>query len=188
MTYRFTSDWWTSNVEHWQRCVVPRLPRPFAWLEIGSFEGRSACWMLDEVMHPGDRLTCVDTFQRRFDFTERSDTEIAFDENVAGRAEKVVSRSVPFLAKAVAERRRWHGVYIDGDHEAKSILEDFVLVWHVVPVGGLIVLDDYPWTPPDHRASELPPKPAIDAILSLYGSRIEVLHHAWQVILLKRGE
>jgi hypothetical protein len=165
VTYRFTSDWWTSNVEHWQRCVVPRLPRPFAWLEIGSFEGRSACWMLDEVMHPGDRLTCVDTFQRRFDFTERSDTEIAFDENVAGRAEKVVSRSVPFLAKAVAE-----------------------LAWHVVPVGGLIVLDDYHWTPPEHRASELPPKPAIDAILSLYGSRIDVLHHAWQVIIAKRGE
>ena len=174
----YTTDWWTNHVGRWRTLVLPNLPPSPRWLEIGSYEGRSACWLLDNV--PGVQVTCVDPFY--------GDYEQRFDANTAGRAEKAKQRSIGFLAQAVVERRTWHGCYIDGDHEAKSVLEDFVLAWRCVPAGGVIVLDDYPWQMPPHRAGQLPPRPAIDACLSIYASRIEVLHHAWQVIIRKVRE
>lgn len=174
----FTTDWFTPRIQEWQAHVLPNLPQNPRWLEIGSYEGRSACWMLDNVL--GIDVTCVDPFY--------GDYEKRFDENTAGRARKVKGRSLDFLANAVVERRTWDGVYIDGDHESKSVLEDLVLSWHCIPPGGVIVLDDYPWQCPPERAGQLPPAPAIDACLSIYASRIAMLHKRWQVILRKVRE
>jgi len=177
----FTTDWFTPQSPAWSEHVLPALPPSPRWLEIGSFEGRSACWILDNV--PGIKVTCVDPF---FDPTEPTfrDYESRFDKNTAGRVEKVKSRSLGFLASAIREGRVWDGCYI-GDHEAKSVLEDFVLAWHCVVVGGFIVFDDYPWQQPPHRALQLPPAPAVDSCLSIYASRIKVLHKGYQVILRK---
>jgi predicted O-methyltransferase YrrM len=178
----FTTDWVTRESPAWSKHVLPLLPETPRWLEIGSFEGRSACWMLDNV--PGIKVTCVDPFFDPMEPTFR-DYEARFDANTAGRVEKVKSRSFDYLVRAASEGRIWDGCYIDGDHEAKSVLEDFVLAWHCVAVGGLIVLDDYQWSIQPHRRGQLPPAPAIDSCLNIYGSRIEVLHKSSQAILRK---
>ena len=185
MTYELTHDWWSARVNAWREHVVPRLPRPFHWLEIGSFEGRSACWMLDEVMQQGDTITCVDIWLHAFDGFSSDCPEARFDRNVAGRAEKCKQRSHEFLSKALATHRRFDGIYIDGDHLARSVLEDSVLAWRLLPVGGVIVWDDYLWVSPT-KPDTLPPKPAIDAFVSMYP--VEVVHREWQVIAVKRGE
>jgi predicted O-methyltransferase YrrM len=181
MNYDFTHDWFSGSAGSWRKHVVPRLPRPFRWLEIGSYEGRSACWMLDEVMQSGDKITCVDAWLY-------PDTEPRFDRNIAGRAEKVKSSSFDFLVRALAEHRRFDGVYVDGDHEAKFVIEDIVLSWRLLTVGGVMVIDDYEWPMPEGKRHLLPPKPAVDAFLAIYGSRLEVLHKSWQVIVTKRAE
>ena len=186
MSYEFTCDWFTMRCEPWREHVVPRLPRPFRWLEIGSYEGRSACWMLDEVMQPGDTITCVDPWEQFAKIYSES-AEARFDLNVAGRAEKHKMRSHQFLAKALAEGRRYDGIYVDGDHEARIALEDIVLSWRLLPVGGVMVIDDYEWPMPTGKEHLLPPKPAVDAFLSIYGSRLRLLHKAWQVIVEKTG-
>jgi predicted O-methyltransferase YrrM len=191
MIYEFTHDWFTSNADSWRKHVVPRLPRPFRWLEIGSCEGRSACWMLDEVMQSGDKITCVDVWPTSGDDVQVPsylDSEARFDRNVAGRAEKVRSQSFDFLVQALAEQRRFDGIYVDGDHEAKVAIEDIMLSWRLLNVGGVMVIDDYEWPMPEGNRHLLPPKPAVDAFLAIYGSRLEVLHKAWQVIVTKRAE
>ena len=191
MSYEFTHDWFSMRTDPWREHVVPRLPRPFRWLEIGSHEGRSACWMLDEVMQPGDAITCVDAWPASGDDVQVPsylDSEARFDRNLAGRAEKVKSRSFDFLVRALAEHRRFDGVYVDGDHEAKFAIEDIVLSWRLLTIGGVMVIDDYEWPMPEGKRHLLPPRPAVDAFLAMYGSRLEVLHKAWQVIVCKRAE
>lgn len=187
MPYQFTCDWFTPRSQPWLDHVVPRLPRPFAWLEIGSYEGRSACWLLDNVMQPGDALTCVDPWLQFADVYSTS-AESRFDANTAGRVEKHKARSYDFLVQASAQRRVFHGVYVDGDHEARMALEDLVLCWRLVPVGGVIVIDDYEWPMPPSKSHLLPPKPAVDAFLHIYGSRLKVLWKDWQVIVEKTAE
>jgi len=61
-----------------------------------------------------------------------------------------------------------------------------VLAWRLLPVGGVIVWDDYPWQMPEGKRHLMPPKPAIDAFLAMYP--VEVVHREWQIIGVKRGE
>jgi len=181
---KFSTDWFSAREATWREHVLPFLPDHPSWLEIGSFEGRSACWIADNV--PGVSITCVDPFFPRYENV--CEYERTFDDNTAGRVTKEKSHSFGYLVQAALNGRRWHGCYIDGDHEAKGVLEDFVLAWRCVSPGGVIVLDDYPWKFPSADDRRLPPGPAIDACLKIYGSRLNVLHSGWQVILQKVAE
>ncbi len=58
---KFTADWFSSHIPHWERLLRPLAGQPIQALEIGSYEGRSAVWLLQEILtHPESRLTCVD--------------------------------------------------------------------------------------------------------------------------------
>lgn len=181
--YELTHDWWSMRANAWHEHVIPRLPRPFRWLELGSLEGRSAVWMLDQVMQKGDSLTCVDIWLHTFDGFSSEHAEDRFDRNIAGRAEKYKGKTHQFLVNALATNREFDGVYIDADHLARSVLEDSVLAWRLLPVGGIMVWDDYEWRSPMNPDS-LPPKPAIDAFTAMYP--IDVVYRGWQVIGIKR--
>lgn len=164
----------------WRQHVLPKIAKKHGqlqWLEIGSFEGWSSSWVADHVIQPGDTLSCVDIWVV-------PQAEPKFDAKLAGRAHKYKMKSVQFLAQAITDNRLFDVVYIDGDHEAKSVIDDFVLAWHVVPIGGIIILDDYGLKFPGDNPP-LPPQPAIDAILQIYATRIRILHKQWQVIIQK---
>lgn len=57
-------------------------------------------------------------------------------------------------------------IYIDGNHEPEYVLEDAVLAFRKVKVGGFIIFDDYGWGGPDLTQR------GIDAFLSGYYKRI----------------
>ena len=71
MEYKFTKDWFHWAPEVWKQ-LIPMLPEGEtygaadrgirAFLEIGSFEGRSAVWIAENMMQKGDTLTCIDTW------------------------------------------------------------------------------------------------------------------------------
>ena len=49
--YEFTYDWFTSAVPVWTRVLAPYAGQPeIHYLEVGVFEGRSAIWMLNNVL------------------------------------------------------------------------------------------------------------------------------------------
>lgn len=176
----FTADWFSHNIPVWKQHVLPSLPPTPRVLEIGSYEGLSALWMLENI--PGVRLTCVDPFI--------AGNEQMFDASVGKHVEKIKARSQRFLFSAVCEQRLWDMVFIDGDHESKAVLEDFVLSWHCLPVGGICVFDDYPWTfeGVPNRAAQKGPKFAIDSCLEIYKERLSLIHQGWQVIVRKTDD
>ena len=145
----FTTDWFSRYTAYWQELFASRGWRPDTprtIIEIGSYEGRSALWMLENLLqHPQSRLHCVDTFHDR----ERADSYWRrFEANVlrSPQARKVsvsVSASLPFLARFVATGNRVDFVYVDGSHRAAEVLEDLVLAFHVTRPGGIIICDDY---------------------------------------------
>ena len=63
--YQFTKDWFHWAPEVWQQLIplLPEKPGDRSFLEIGSFEGRSTVWMLENMMAPGDWVDCVDTWR-----------------------------------------------------------------------------------------------------------------------------
>lgn len=179
----FTRDWVTQHAPIWQAVVLPRLPAGRRrWLELGSYEGRSALWTLDNALRDGDELVCVDGWWR-------SDIEAAFDANVGSRARKVKATTEAGLLGLIAAGERFDVVYVDAEHDAAAVMRDCVLAWMLLAAGGLLVIDDYRLhNPPQYSFGRLDVRYGVDGFLSAYRLRMQVLHMAWQVIAQKAGE
>ena len=171
----FTTDWFTHNIPVWMREVVDRLEGPADWLELGSFEGRSARWVMENVTI--NRMTCVDYWGNH------PNVERRFDHNTEGLGvEKVKSLTHPWLMQN--QDRRYDVVYVDADHEAKSALMDAALAWNMLRLGGYMIFDDYLWQhdEPDYK---VPPKVGIDAFLDCWKHKLCICHKGYQVIVRK---
>ncbi len=81
--YKFTKDWFNWAPQVWEQ-LIPMLPERRAFLEIGSFEGRSAVWIIENMMNPGDWIDCVDTWEGGEEHGEEDmfSVEAAFDHNI----------------------------------------------------------------------------------------------------------
>ena len=149
-------------------------------LEIGSYEGRSAIWFLEHVLtHPSSTITCVDPFFSRM-------AEIRFDHNMAvsrssQRMIKIKNRSQEVLK--FLKENSYDVVYIDGSHRAVDVQADASLSWPLLKPGGFVIFDDYLWN--QELPAEDRPQMAVDKFLTDFGSRLEVLHKSYQVIVKK---
>ncbi|MDX2228652.1 MAG: class I SAM-dependent methyltransferase [Leptolyngbyaceae cyanobacterium bins.349] len=193
--YEFTEDWFSINIPVWQYFLTQFVDMPdLRALEIGSWEGRSTCWLLDHVLtHPSARITCVDTFAGSVEhevLCEQDQVhtiEQRFDANIAktGSSEKVrklVGSSQAMLRSLIPDS--YHLAYIDASHVAADVLEDTLLTWRLVKVGGAIIFDDYGFQFPE-GVTEDPPKLAIDAFLNIFDKKIRLIHQGYQVLIEK---
>ena len=84
--YQFTKDWFSWAPEVWKQLIpmLPSEPGARAFLEIGSFEGRSTIWTIENMMSHGDWIDCVDTWEGGEEHGEEdmSSVEERFDHNI----------------------------------------------------------------------------------------------------------
>jgi predicted O-methyltransferase YrrM len=190
--YQFTMDWFSHNILVWNQVLkkFAHLPN-LAFLEIGSWEGRSTCWMLDNILtHESSKITCIDTFEgsvehEGLDKEFLNSIESTFDLNISKtnrikQVEKCIGISQEVLRQFSANT--YDFLYIDGSHMAPDVLEDALLGWRLIKVGGIIIFDDYEWQahPPTHD-----PKLAVDAFLSVFRDKIKLLYKGYQVVIEK---
>ncbi len=64
----FTVDWFSQHIPNWER-LRQVLPARSKFLELGSFEGASACWMLQNLLDDDGELYCVDTWKGSPEFS-----------------------------------------------------------------------------------------------------------------------
>jgi predicted O-methyltransferase YrrM len=225
--YQFTKDWFQWAPEVWTQ-LIPMLPERKSFLEIGSFEGRSSIWIIENMMNPGDWIDCVDTWEggeehseedmgsveKRFKYNvnlalggavvEERDAEHKFPypvhtryaspaptEGQRKRLYKYKCTSTQYLgsklASCVDNKNLFDFIYIDGSHVAKDVLTDACMAWPLLKPKGLMVFDDYLWSPSArdilHR-----PKAAIDAFTNLFAEEVEIVHVGYQLVVRKKGE
>jgi predicted O-methyltransferase YrrM len=180
--YLYRDDYVSERVPVWTAQFGALAGTPgLRMLEIGSFEGRSAVWFLENVLTADDAtLVCVDPFY--------AETEERFDHNievtgVASKVTKIKRRSDDYLASRPADA--FDLIYIDGDHHASSVLFDGMLAFPLLKPGGLLLFDDYYWLadqlPPHER-----PQIAIDVFLEALSGKYDVVHRDYQVLIRKR--
>jgi len=195
--FRFIYDYFSQNIGQWSKDLARFTAQPnVAFLEIGSFEGRSACWLLQNILtDDSSRMTCVDIFdqersQGAFDTTgldsNLMSTEDRFDYNIqqtgaSHRVEKLKGNSHELLHSL--PRSHYDFIYVDASHIAKDVLEDGVLAWPLLKTGGVLTFDDYEWR--DEPDPLRCPKIAIDAFLRVYEGHYRMIHKAYQVTLEK---
>ncbi|MBD0390730.1 MAG: class I SAM-dependent methyltransferase, partial [Nostoc sp. C3-bin3] len=186
----------TENIPLWEKYLSHFANTPkIQALEIGSYEGNSACWLLDNVLtHESARLTCIDTFSDWYNNI--------FDFNIArsgasGKVKKIKGVSQEVLR--LLPINSYNLVYIDGSHLASDVLEDAVLSWRLVKTGGIIIFDDYDLVylrvfscgykdgvmNGYSYKSSLNANVGIDAFLKIFEDKIKILHKDHQVIVEK---
>ena len=174
----YTGDYVSRAAPHWERALASFKGAHVRALEIGSFEGRSTLWFVENVLtHEESTIVCVDVY-----YEPRFDHNIAVS-GASRKVEKRVGRSDETLIKLEGER--FDFVYIDGSHLAHDVLMDAMAAWRLLPHGGVMIFDDYRWMP--ERLPLERPAMAIDLFLETARSQLDVLHKDFQVIVRKRA-
>ena len=57
----FTEDWFSHNIPNFETCMSA-IPDKRLFLEIGAFEGRSTCWLLENGLNDKGSIVCIDPF------------------------------------------------------------------------------------------------------------------------------
>ncbi|MUL35553.1 class I SAM-dependent methyltransferase [Gloeocapsopsis dulcis] len=192
--YRFTQDWFSRNIAVWEQHLFKFANVPdLNMLEIGSWEGRSTCWLIENVLtHETASITCIDTFEGSvehklwFDNSYITSIEERFDFNInktgcPEKVKKIVGNSKEVLK--TLPLNYYDLLYIDGSHLACDVLEDAVMSWGLVKVGGTIVFDDYDFTFADNPAQNT--KVAIDSFITVFSHKLKIIHQGYQVIIEK---
>lgn len=190
MDYKFTQDWFSHNIPIWEKCLV-NLPDKKRFLEIGSFEGRSAVWTVENLMSDGGMIDCIDIWIGESDFgaVPMSIVDSHFNHNARTVIAKYPKRSInkiygySYDALRQMKKNTYDMIYLDGSHHSFDVMSDACLSWPLLKENGILVFDDYEWK---HYSNEMHnPKPAIDLFLQMVSCK--VLHKGYQVIVQKRG-
>lgn len=178
----FTSDWFTKNLPSWVKYIVPHLesienPRV---LEIGSYEGRSAYFILDAVEKAF--VVCVDPFTGS-GYLPLVDVETRCIKNLSQFSPRFMIQkqtSDDFFAETGWDY--FDFIYVDGLHTEDQCRKDMENSWKWLNPGGIMCIDDYLWSRHDVDSR---PKEAIDEFLETHKDELTLLHKDYQVIIKK---
>ena len=185
----FSSDWFSGSVPLWTEHFGHLINKTDArFLEVGSWEGRSAHWIATNLLGISSTLDCVDTWKgsAEHDPSVAAQTWDVFQKNLEPflSDKRVIAhqgKSTSILPRLIAEieegkRQAYDFVYIDGSHTTADVLMDACLAFLLVKSGGFIVFDDYPSNGPAL---------AIDSVLKCLEGKYAPVFSGWQIAIRK---
>ena len=181
----FTEDWFSNNIELWKKQLFKLKKKPINILEIGTFEGRSAIWLLKNILlHADSRLFCVDHWLYKGEHNDN--VYKTFVKNIEPYKDKVhILKGYSQKMLRTLNKPQFDFVYIDANRHSQNVLEDAVLSFPLMKPDAILIFDDYTHNK-EHDINC--PRPGIDAFLNMYANEISVLHTKWQVVIKKRQQ
>lgn len=185
MAYEFTNDWFGATGRYIWEKILPQLG-PKKILEIGSWEGKSTCFLMERLHGPLE-IHCVDTWEGGVDHKgmDMQAVKTRFDNNTSFAMSNVkedvklkvhVGRSDAILSQMQPDYGGYFDfIYIDGSHTAADVLCDAVLAFRLLRSGGVMCFDDYLWRDSDPIDPINCPKVAIDAFTMIYCRQLNIL-------------
>lgn len=130
--------------------AVKEAPDPAHFVEIGCWQGRSACFMAVEIANSGKRIRfdCVDTWLGSRDMQDHREVIDGtlfdiFRANTAPIADLVNIVRMPSVEAAKQYRDgSLDFVFIDADHVYDCVSADIAAWWPKVKPGGVLAGDD----------------------------------------------
>jgi predicted O-methyltransferase YrrM len=196
--YKYTENWFASeDIERF----LPKYTEEKRMLEIGSFEGKSTVWFLENILvNKNSTITCVDpwtsysqntdsfnsynTLETEWDFTNHQKTFI-YNIYQSGSPEKIIINkgfSYKILPKLINDNEKYDIIFIDGNHTSPFVLSDCVMSWYLLNDNGIMIFDDYLW---GDINSTTAPKIAIDSFISCFKDYIEIIWSDYRLAIKK---
>lgn len=144
-------DWFSHNIPIWDFFLKKEinLEKNIEFLEIGSYEGRSAVYICSEFKN--FFVTAVDPFlpyEEIKSYISDLNMEKKYDTlkknlNLFSKKTKIYRlTSDEFFMK---NNKKFDVIYIDGSHKSNDVKKDFLNAIEVINQNGLIILDDLTW-------------------------------------------
>lgn len=200
--YTFTENWFTDDGLSTLNEI--KYTEEIHILEIGSFEGKSTVWFLENFLqNKNSTITCVDPWmdysqdhdslnsyfreENEWNLTERKTKEI-FLHNIieSSSSNKVIIRqgfSDKILPSLITEQKMYDIIFIDGNHTAPYVMMDTIMSWTLLKKGGIIIFDDYTWGL--DRSTTLRPKESVDYFMLTFADYVTELYSNYRKIIKK---
>ena len=193
--YEFTEDWFSESnpervVRQFDEFLSEFKGKPCMFLEIGSFEGMSTIWMLENILtEEKSQIFCIDAWA---EWT--GDAFVRFVSNISktGLKDKVhIVKGDSSEELRMFPNKYFDFIYVDGNHDEKAVIKDAIGSFRILKKGGIIAFDDYLLgirypNSPGSKAMNGSTKRAIDYFLDVFQDEIEVIYKDYQVWIKKR--
>ncbi|MDB9815212.1 class I SAM-dependent methyltransferase [Candidatus Pelagibacter sp.] len=176
-------DWFGSKILVWSK-IFRKFRQNINYLEIGSFEGRSAVFVSEQPNI--NSITCVDTFEGGDEHSDINFQKVLL--NINNNLKKSPCNNYKIIQNNsnqffLGNTRKFDVIYIDGSHYYQDVKSDFINSMKFLKIDGILICDDFFWT----YYSNIKDNP-INAILECYlkyKNELEIIFVNYQIIFKK---
>lgn len=203
--YKFSQDWFSSD--DIQNILPIHTLNELHILEIGSFEGKSTVWFIDNLLkNKNSSITCIDPWMNFIQninsfesYNPDTKTQSGVDyikDDVKGRflyninesewpnkVNTIQGMSFSELPKLITKNKLYDIIYIDGNHTSPFVLTDAVMCWYLLKPNGIMIFDDYLWE--YNKGKTLTPKFAIDSFIEIFSDYSKIIFDGYKKVIKK---
>jgi predicted O-methyltransferase YrrM len=193
----------TEHVKSSISCIIDKIGAPKTTVEIGVYEGYFTFNMTHMLAakDPSYRHYSIDPYDESTDL-DGDTIKKAHQTFLHNLSMSQYADNIEFIRK-----RSWDGmvdllnrgvkadlIYVDGDHKAGEVLEDMVLGFKLLKMGGAMLCDDsVTWCHTEKNGQKplhYSPRLAVDSFIHCNWGKVEVmiLPNSYQSAFIKRGE
>ena len=195
MDYEFTQDWFSEKnpekvVIQFEEFLSEFKGKPCMFLEIGSFEGMSTIWMLENILtEERSQIFCIDAWA---EWTGDAFVRFVSNINKTGFRDKVrIVKGDSSEELRIFPNDYFDFIYLDGNHDEKAVIKDAIGSFRVLKKGGIIAFDDYLLGiryPNSYgsKAMNGSAKKAIDYFIETFKDELDVIHNDYQLWIRKK--
>lgn len=146
--FKYTNRWFDRNINISMKMLTNILAnKPIRILEVGTHEGKSAIWMLENLCkHKDARLTSIDSYTKD-DPDVKPDTYENFCYNIDLCTEKekfnqIIGDKKDVMSKLIEENKAYDLIYLDTTTDMESVFIDIINADKLLVQHGILLLDD----------------------------------------------
>jgi predicted O-methyltransferase YrrM len=207
--YEFTQDWFHSY--DLEKLLPIGTEEEFHILEIGSFEGKSTIWFIENLLkNKNSTITCIDPW---VSYDQKNNSLNSYGNNIL--KEDLIDNSEGYvfsneyetfiknitktnrltqinimkgfsdvlLPNLILNKQKYNIIFIDGNHTAPYVMSDAVMSWKLLDINGIMIFDDYLWEL--DKPETLRPKIAIDSFIKNYSDYLQVCWSDYRKVIKK---
>jgi len=185
--YTFGRDWfYKSEIYQNAKFFLGKENRKkFKMLEIGSFEGLSTTFFIDNFLGKSDStLTAVDPFIL---YSENDHISLLNHKQIKNFFYNISQSKYPEKVQYIGltsdhffevNKNKYNFIYIDGMHTKEQIPKDIINSWNSLLIDGIIWMDDY-------LGDNSKLKKSFDQTIASLKGKYEVIHRGYQIAIKK---